>query len=527
MSHYYYYSNGEEISLFPVKDVIAIKNEEGESHHRRLLTEDSEEENKSLFSIPQYGIEVYKTEDSGMQPVSFTNSEVQTVPVLKHSPNDPNLIFVDDKFLVKFKPEVTKNQIDELNKQYNVKVIKPLGYSENGYVLQAPTESDPMNVVDVANKYYESGLAVYSHPNFIRERHREPILAERTIEPEVIEEENLTGVFFSQQWHLPIAKIIEAWTVTMGNPNIKVAILDDGVDVTHPEFQGKVVNQFDFEKNIPDGTPKIGDQNTCLLDDCHGTACAGVAVSSGVKAYGSAPKCSLIAVRTPKYLGVIQEGEMFQWATDNGADVISCSWGPGRRKGVSFPLTDDTREAITYCATHGRNGNGIPIFFAAGNYQEDTSLNGYCTHPNVITIAASSSNEESSFYSNFGDEVVVCAPSSGDKTKGEKSIFTTDRQREQGYNKGNIRTGDLQGDYTNEFGGTSSSTPFVAGVAGLLLSVNPNLNWKEIRDILAKTADKIGDQNTYRNSSLGKHSQFYGYGRINAFEAVKEALRTV
>lgn len=522
---HHYYSDGKAIPLIPVKDLIAVKVDEGDSQHRALFNEDNAAD-QPLIIIPQYGIEVYKTKINGEQPASLTNEETEkmkTVPVLKHSPNDQTLMLVDDKFIAKFKSEVTKEEIDAINAKHNVKIIEPLGYSENGYVLQAPIGQDPMKVIDIANAYYESELTVFSHPNFIRERYREPIVAEPPTRSEMITEDQPTGAFLSQQWHLPMAKVTDAWTITKGNSNIKIAILDDGVDVTHPEFQGKVVKQFDFEKNIPDGTPKIGDQNTCKRDDCHGTACAGVATSTGVKAYGAAPKCSLIAVRTPKFLGVVEEGKMFQWVTDSGADVISCSWGPGPRQGNQFPLTDGTREALNYCATHGRNGKGISIFFAAGNYQENTSLNGYTTHPNVIPIAASSSKEKRSFYSNFGKEILVCAPSSGDSQIGEKGIFTTDRQGVQGYNRGNSEDGDVQGHYTSKFGGTSSSTPLVAGIAALILSVNPDLSWMNVREILARTADKIGELDTYHNAPFGKHSQFYGYGRVNALKAVQEA----
>ncbi|AZJ20060.1 hypothetical protein CT694_10275 [Bacillus wiedmannii bv. thuringiensis] len=531
---HYYYSNGETIPLFPVNDIIAVRSNEG-APIPTSFTSDNNTENQLITNIPQYNIDVYKIKPNDGLPAFFENEEttmVNTVPVLKHSLDDPNWMLVDDKFIAKFKPEVTKEQINEINAKHDVKVIKPVGYLENGYVLQAPVKQDPMNVINVANSYYESGLTEFSHPNFIRERHREPIVADRPIGTDVnTEEENLRGTFLSKQWHLPVAKVTEAWAITKGNPSIKIAILDDGIDVAHLEFQGKVIKQFDFEKNIPDGTPKIGNQGVCSRpqgdsrpsDECHGTACAGVAIAAGEKAYGAAPNCSLIAVRTSRFLGVIQEGEMFQWVTDNGADVISCSWGPGPRNENRFPLTDSTCEALNYCTTHGRNGKGIPIFFAAGNYAEDTAFNGYTTHPSVMAIAASSSNETRSFYSNFGKEILVCAPSSGNSDIGEKRIFTTDRQGEAGYNKGNSASGDLQGNYTNGFGGTSSSTPLVAGITGLILSINPQLNWTQVREILARTADKIEDQSHYHNAPLGQHSKFHGYGRINALKAVQEA----
>ncbi|MCY9579545.1 S8 family peptidase [Paenibacillus alvei] len=523
---HYYYSNGERIPLIPIKDMVAVKIDEN-VNQVNLFNEEGEIQ-KPLFDIPRYGIQVFNNEsEDGKRLISFNEGDINpmgTVPIFKKSENDPNIMVADNKFIVQFKPNVTKDQIDKLNEANNVKIVKSLGYAENGYVLQTETGQDPMKVINVANIYYESGLTVFSHPNFIRERHLMSVMDETP----VVTEDSTAESFLSQQWHLKTAKVIDAWEITKGNPNVKIAILDDGIAIEHPEFRNKVVYQYDFEKDEPDGRPKVLNNDVCSprfrgdpgpFDDCHGTACAGVATASGVKAYGAAPKCSLMAVRTPKLLGLAEEAEMFQTVTDNGADVISCSWGPGKRNGHLFKLDDNVRIAFEYCVTNGRNGKGTIILFAAGNYSEDTSLNGYTTNPNVLAIAASNSNEERASYSNFGKEVWVCAPSSD----GAKRIFTTDVPREDGYNRGNPANGDSIGYYTNGFGGTSSSTPLVAGIVALILSVNPSLNWKQVRDILARTADKIGEQNTYRNTPLGQHSTLFGYGRINALKALQEA----
>lgn len=536
----YYYSDAEQIPLIPVKDMVGVQIPKDSLDRVDFSTGESEEV-KLLASIPQYGILVYKAESGIETPIVFTHEEESItsnrVPIFKQSENDPSFMVATDKFIVQFKPNVTKDQIDKLNEENNVKIIEPLGYAENGYILQAKTEDDPINVIHVANTYYKSGLTVFSHPNFIRERHLSSITEESWEENSVITENPTTESFLSQQWHLQTAKVIEAWEITKGNPNVKIAIADDGVAIDHPEFRDKVVYQYDFENDEADGRPKVLGNDVCTprfrgdpgpFDDCHGTACAGVATAVGVKAYGAAPKCSLMAVRTPKWLGMATEAKMFQELADNGADVISCSWGPGPRKtedhpeGIKFPVAPNVRKALEYCTTKGRNGKGTVILFAAGNYQEDTSLNGYTANPNVMAIAASNSDEERSSYSNSGKEVWVCAPSSD---RGMKGIFTTDIPRADGYNRGNPANGDDKGDYTNSFGGTSSSTPLVAGITALMLSVNPSLSWKQVRDILARTADKIGDSDTYRNAPLGKHSKDYGYGRVNALKAVEEAQR--
>jgi subtilisin-like proprotein convertase family protein len=159
------------------------------------------------------------------------------------------------------------------------------------------------------------------------------------------------------------------------------------------------------------------------------------------------------------------------------------------------------------------------VIFAAGNANHDInnrsggSLDGFAIHPDVIAIAASNSRDKRSHYSNFGDEIWVCAPSSG---AGGLGIVTTDRRGTQGYQSG---------DYTTEerFGGTSSATPLVAGLCGLILSVNPDLTAEDVKDVLKVTADKIDPQNG--NYDANGHSRLYGWGRVNAFAALQEARR--
>ena len=159
--------------------------------------------------------------------------------------------------------------------------------------------------------------------------------------------------------------------------------------------------------------------------------------------------------------------------------------------------------------------------FAAGNENSPVDgfkdgrpvRSGFAIHPDVIAVAASTSNDDRSHYSNFGPEIWVSAPSSG---RGGRGILTTDRTGSVGYD---------EGDYTidDPFGGTSSSTPLAAGICGLMLSVNPNLTASEVRDILKVTAVKIDPQNgNYNNEG---HSDLYGWGRIDAFDCVQEAAR--
>ena len=515
----FYYNNGQRVPLerdtrrVAVRFAGSIDRLELDQDAQTLLRRRSADD----IDVPHYGIAIRATDDP-VRAVRVLNEQRGVAfasPVFRQSPRHQDPIVLTLEFIAQFREEVTEERIAEYNRQNNVRVVSRPDYAPRVYVLEAPPERDGLSAIRLANRYFESGLCLWAHPNFIKQlRVRSAPVMER---PALLDRDTRSeraGEFLSQQWHLTTAKVTDAWGVTRGNSSIKVAVLDDGMDLSHPEFAGKVFRQFDFANNTADANPKDATDN-------HGTACAGVAVAAGVKAFGAAPNCSLIAVRTPGFLGVSDEARMFTWAADNGADVISCSWGPEDGTGATDPLPDATRAAIHEIVRpggRGRSGKGIAVFWAAGNGNESVSLDGYASNPEVIAVGAANSSETRSWYSDFGPEVWICAPSSGDSNLGQKRIFTTDRRGSAGYNTGSTANGDAAGDYTSKFGGTSSATPLAAGIAGLILSVNPNLTAQQVRDVLKDTADKIGSG--YDGSG---HSPEYGYGRVNALRAVQRA----
>jgi subtilisin-like proprotein convertase family protein len=201
------------------------------------------------------------------------------------------------------------------------------------------------------------------------------------------------------------------------------------------------------------------------------------------------------------------------------------------------------------------------IVFAAGNANRPTNgtvneqgwpnnllkgvtawLGGFTVHPDVITVSACTSLNKKSAYSNWGAEVSVCAPSNNappgiglqetgyiytpPEVKGPLpglGIVTTDRLGSEGYDPGN---------FTSDFGGTSSATPLVAGVAALVLSANPDLTAVEVKQILQQTADKIVDNSADPQFGLqkgtyeaGGRCDWFGYGKVNAFRAVQAAVQ--
>lgn len=309
------------------------------------------------------------------------------------------------------------------------------------------------------------------------------------------------------------AKVIDAWRRlgNTGSSKLAVAVIDNGFDLSHPDLREKVVkpyNVWDRNSNVPQGNPQY----------THGTPCASVAVASsndrGI--VGAAPNARFMPISGTSF-SVRDTEEMFNYCIRNGADVISCSWGT---TDSNFTLSPLKEQVIAKAAREGRNGKGCVICFAAGN--EDLNyLNFYATHPDVIAVGASTSQDVHASYSNRGRELSVVAPSNGDWP-----IIAARASWDQGlsWETGDFkfwRDGRSRGSNYKHFGGTSSSTPLVAGICALILSANPDLTAKEVKEILQKTADKIGSPADYVNG----HSVKYGYGRVNADKAVAEALR--
>lgn len=335
---------------------------------------------------------------------------------------------------------------------------------------------------------------------------------------------------FSHQWHLENnglisdanyrikagadAKVIKAWEFMndLGSPNITVAIVDNGFDLSHPDLKRKVYKPFDFwnqSSEIIQGDPNF----------THGTPCASLAVASinGTGIVGTAPNARFMPLSGTSFSDRGTE-DIFNYVIKNGADVVSCSWGttdsslrPGRRK----------INAIAKAARQGRNGKGAVILFAVGNDDLDY-VSYYAEHPDVIAVAASTSKDQHADYSNRGRAVTVCAPSNGDWPLIASRAWWDEGTSLRG--SGDFRfwaDGRNRGSRYKHFGGTSGATPVVAGICALMLSLDPSLTAAEVKDILIKTADKIGNAWEYQNG----HSVKYGHGRVNAEAALKEVYR--
>ncbi|HEV8663503.1 MAG TPA: S8 family serine peptidase [Candidatus Methylomirabilis sp.] len=425
----------------------------------------------------------------------------------------PDPLILTDEIVVQFKPDLTGRRLRSLCRERGIVLDEPIPGLENGYLCRV-TRAAGENALKVANRLYEEGVALAAEPNFLRRLARRGGGGRRSRGGRVVPNDPL----FPKQWHLhntgqggaragADVKALAAWEVTKGSPRVTIAVIDDGFDLGHPDLRGrgKIVAPYDFGEDDPDPSP--------ALEDAHGTACAGVATAvggDGVGVIGIAPRCRLMPIRLSlEGLDEAAIARAFRWAAGHGAAVISNSWGPPDGTGVKEPLPLIVRAAMDQAVGKGRGGRGCVICFAAGNGDESADLCGYANYPKVIAVAATTDQDRRAWYSDFGKAISVAAPSSG----GRNGIWTTDVRGRRGYNP--------EGDWTGEFGGTSAACPLVAGVAALVLSVNPSLTAAEVRQVLEATADKV-DPGWGRYDARG-HSRYYGYGRVNAGRAVREA----
>lgn len=309
------------------------------------------------------------------------------------------------------------------------------------------------------------------------------------------------------------AKVEEAWQLLdgYGNPNIVVAVIDNGIDLTHPDINDKVVKPWDLWK----GSAQLSAGDPSFT---HGTPCASVAIArQNGGMCGAAPAARFMPVSGTGF-SIESTEAMFNYVLRNGADVVSCSWGTVE---PSFALGADKINAIARAAREGRGGKGCVICFAAGNEDMDT-LNVYAKHPDVICVGATTSDDEHADYSNRGRELTICAPSNGAwPILAARAYWDQGIPGEVGAGKWYYGDGVDRGNRYQHFGGTSSATPLVAGICALILSANPNLTAREVKQILMTTADKVGSPSEYSNGQ----SLRFGYGRVNAAKAVQEALR--
>lgn len=488
--------------------------------------------------------------DQGMDRLRSDDQVIHHVYRDRQAPENEYLI--TESFFLKFKPDTPEHRIREYLDAENLVVDNALG--DNLYLVRV-TEATGRNPVRTANAAATRDDVEYAEPNLVRR-----VMRFAFIPPDEL---------FAHQWHLhaPAAAppdlvagagifATDAWDLTRGRRDIVIAVADDGFDLTHPDFQGsgKVIANLNAtvrSDTISGGIDWDNDVHP-RPGDYHGTPCLGVAVAegNGTGVVGVAPGCALVAVRFPLSMSDAHFIAMFRKISQL-ADIVSCSWGVGP---ADAPMSTALRDVMsTLAASGGRRGKGLVFCIAAGNnncpvkdlpntrtyrFRDHSgiirSYNGpidrwVAAHPDVITVSACTSRKTRSAYSSWGTNISVCAPSDNWDDLGQisppgRGITTTDNE---GFGAGSDFTPGSR--FTGQFGGTSSATPTTAGLCGLVLSANPSLSAKDVKNLLQVTADK--DLSLVTDTPVNESGDFnavgfslwFGHGKINAFRAVTAA----
>lgn len=335
----------------------------------------------------------------------------------------------------------------------------------------------------------------------------------------------------ASQWHFSMigrlgfttpgntSGIERIWADYTGS-GVKVGIWDDGVESSHWDL----ADNYDPGSHVTvDGT--LNDGLPSGTANGHGTAVAGLiaADDNGTGGVGVAFDSTLTSVRIFGGADDINSNWSRYILTLNALssfDVTNHSYGSS----PDFDIRGDIAK-FQASAINGRNGLGTVNFKSAGNSNIDGNGDSLDASRFTFTVAAVDSSGQAASYSSYGSHILLSAPAG--------SVTTDLPDLDTGYD------GLLNGDYTNQFGGTSASSPITAGVAALMLEADPDLGWRDIRKIMSYSATgtgslytgvKTNENHAWKwngaadwNGGGLHYSEDYGYGVVSAFNAVRMA----
>lgn len=403
-------------------------------------------------------------------------------------------VYTGPYLYVKLKKEEDKDLLATYAENYKLDIVRHSSSMPLWYVL-ALTQDCDKNVLEYVNLLWESGQFAASEPDLCAD----DLLCSVPSDP-----------LFNQQWGLynshNIGKDINMtpiWTST--NPslynitgkNVKIAIIDTGVDLNHIDLASNIDS---LRYNTDTGTSSS--QLYVLQDNfAHGTHCAGIAAAArdnGVQIAGVAPEAKIVSISNSlllSYQNSYNLADGITWAYQHGVDVISCSW-----RAIYNTSIDD---AIQNALTDGRNGKGCVVVFAAGN--DGINSVSYPANCNdmILAVGAIDNTGARASFSNYGTNLDLVAPG--------VDILST-----------------IPFNSTDYKSGTSMACPHVAGVAALILQRNSELTASEVNSIICSNAKRIASNNyNFETKSYGSWNNEYGYGLVDAYNSVINTPSTV
>lgn len=372
----------------------------------------------------------------------------QHIKTIHHNKKDKSH-YVEREVVVHFTPRPSNQDLQKMLRKVD-------GYVKKDFKKAMIIKSRSLSTEQLMRYFAEHPDSVYAEPNYLLLPNKQP-----------------NDTYYKRyQWNLSQLGMEQSWEITEGSSQVIVAVVDTGVDLTHPEFKGKLVNGY----NVINVGKRPQDDNG------HGTHVAGIVAARTNNQDGIAGISWKSKIMPVKAIGADGSGSAIdiaqgiEWAVDHGASIINLSVG-------NYVSSAALKAACTYAYQ-----NDVVLVAATGNdASEQPSYP--AAFPEVIGVSAVDQDENLADFSNYGKTVSLVAPGV------------------------DIPSTYIHKDYA-ALSGTSMACPHVAAVASLLRSVNPTLSNKQVRQILEKTATDLG--------TPGKDSLF-GYGYINVKKALQQS----
>lgn len=424
---------------------------------------------------------------------------ISILPEIKPSVFSPVFQSVVDEMVSK---NVTEEQLHEVKQiiKSSKNILSAGERIKFSTALLLNTKNIDENIEELVNKinnnphlFLNKGFrVVYAEPNYLK------VTNTQDVDP-----------LYSEQWSHQITKIDQAWAITKGNASIKIAIIDSGVDPTHPDLAGNLLNDgYDFVdidlSKYSNFTKFPGEDYTGLDADYsdyngHGTHCAGIASAigdNGIGVKGVAPECKILPLRAGftmesqgvqnVFLETVAIVNAINYAVEHGANIISMSFGGSH--------SELEQEAIKYAYQQN-----IVLIAAAGN--SNSLIKAYpAAYKEVIAVTSISSSKYKSSFSNFGYWTDIAAP--GDSIISTVPLIGGNNTNSLGYMK---------------LSGTSMAAPYIAGVAALILSQNPAINNDLVYQTLLTGVDPYRKTN---DDTFNNTDKYIGSGIVNVYKAL-------
>lgn len=443
--------------------------------------------------------------DEVAEAARMTRGQARNSEAVQQVFTDPsgNIQVTTDLITVQLDPEMSENEAQQRVTRDGLQVTRRLAFARNAFEVTAVGQTPLMELVQ---QLQEDSTYRFAEPMLLQ-------AISGRFKP--------TDPRLRRQWQLDndgsnggVAgadiRAFKAWDLTRGldanNRPIRIAVIDNGMQVNHPDLEAGIVGGGYFESDGMGGATFVPYQPG--MDDFppsnHGTFCLGMAggrMNNNRGGCGSAPEAALIAIgclvdqigtqatlaRAVAYAADPTREDGQAQAAD-GADIIVSSLGPSL--GADWALTSVLDLALRFAANQGRGGLGAPLFWASSNGLVDVTRDEVVSHPDVLAVGRSNRLDRADG-SAHGATLAFLAPG--------RDVYSTS-----------------SGSRYEVSTGTSFAAPLAAGVGALVLARNPQFTAQQVRARLLETCDKVGGVQ-YVN---GRHDE-YGHGRLNAFAAVQ------